>query len=279
MNSTGSPTTDDCREFFTSSYGQNGRQRWRRYPAVLRLLDALYDQRLRLSGALGRCAKWAAGVERQVVLVVGVDAPGRGEELRQVTAELASSRHAVDVTFAPMGQAGKFDNINAVLGGKALSRYDWLLIVDDDITVSSGFLDLLIGEALHRGFKLAQPAHRFLSYASFEVTERHWAAVARRTRFVEIGPVSLFHRDSFADLLPFPSLRWSWGLDVYWAAVARQRGWPIGVIDAVPIRHLRPVGSAYDRAVAIEEGSRFLAARGIALRREDVLTTVELYRR
>jgi hypothetical protein len=271
---------DDCGDFFLSRYGQIDAQLgWRRHRVALRLMDALFDQRLRLSGALRRSAKWAAGVERQSVLVAAVDVPGRGAELRRVAAEVATSRHAVELTFAPMGQAGKFDNINTALIEKSLSSYDWLLIVDDDIALPRGFLDLLIGEAIRRGFKLAQPAHRFLSYATFEITERHWATVARRTGFVECGPVSLFHRDTFSDLIPFPSLRWSWGLDLCWAEVARQRGWPIGVIDVASIRHLRPVASSYDGAAAMEEAIRFLAGRGIAPHRKDVFKSFELYRR
>ena len=36
-----------------------------------------------------------------------------------------------------------------------------------------------------------------------------------------------------------------WGLDVHWAALARERGWPIGVVDATPVGHtLRPAADA-----------------------------------
>ena len=41
----------------------------------------------------------------------------------------------------------------------------------------------------------------------------------RETAFVEIGPVTAFHRDTFATLLPFPDVGMGWGLDVHWAAV------------------------------------------------------------
>lgn len=273
----GPPMADDAGDFFTLRDGQIFRRGWRRHRAALRAMDCLYDQRLRLSGALRRCAKRAAEIARQHVLIAAVDVPGRGAELRRVIDALCASRHAVEVAVAPMGQAGKYENINTALGEKSLARYDWLVVVDDDIAVPGGFLDLLIGEAFWRGFKLAQPAHRFQSFASFEVTERHWATVARQTGFVETGPVSLFHHDTFADLIPFPPLRWSWGLDLCWCDVARQRGWPIGIVDATPIRHLRPVAVAYDPDAAMDEAARFLAARGIAPRR-GVLGTVKAYR-
>jgi hypothetical protein len=50
-----------------------------------------------------------------------------------------------------------------------------------------------------------------------------------------------------------------WGLDVHWAAVAREHGWPIGVVDATPILHTVPVAATYPREVALDEARRFLA--------------------
>jgi hypothetical protein len=53
-----------------------------------------------------------------------------------------------------------------------------------------------------------------------------------------------------------------WGLDVHWAALARERGWRIGVVDAVPVGHaLRPSASEYDRERATAEAREFLAGR------------------
>jgi hypothetical protein len=86
--------------------------------------------------------------------------------------------------------------------------------------------------------------------------------VARETAFVEIGPVTAFHHTVFDTLLPFPPLRSGWGLDAHWSAVAAEHGWPIGVIDATPIRHgLRLIASSYDRSDAIAEARAFLADR------------------
>ena len=86
--------------------------------------------------------------------------------------------------------------------------------------------------------------------------------MARETSFVEIGPVTAFAAVTFPVLLPFPPLRMGWGLDVHWAAVAREHGWRCGVIDAVPIRHrAAPAASAYPREQAVEEARAFLAER------------------
>ena len=77
---------------------------------------------------------------------------------------------------------------------------------------------------------------------------------------VEIGPLTAFHRSVAGDLLPFPPLRMGWGLDLHWGGLALERGWRLGIVDAVPIRHeARVTASGYDRAAAVEELRRFLA--------------------
>ena len=66
-----------------------------------------------------------------------------------------------------------------------------------------------------------------------------------------------------------------WGLDAHWSAVARERGWRIGIVDAVPVGHvLRPIASDYPREEAIEEARTFLADRPY-VRRDEVRTLAE----
>jgi len=262
---TAAPIAED----FSAVGGWIPRTRWRRYWKLLRLLDAAADAR-----------RWWAlrGVRRDLaaappanVLLAAIRVPGREAALDRVLAALAATtRHRVTLAVAEMAPVGKFANINRALAGHDPAGYDWLLIADDDIAVPDGFLDLLLYFAARCDFKLAQPAHRFLSFASFAVTERHWGALVRRSGFVEIGPVTLLHRDTFADLLPFPELRWAWGLDIWWADLARRRGWALGVVDAVPIRHLRPIGTAYDTDAARAEAQAFLARQGVAIGRAEL---------
>ena len=100
----------------------------------------------------------------------------------------------------------------------------------------------------------------------------------RETAFVEIGLVTAFHADTFEALLPFPQLRMGWGLDVHWAAVAREHGWRLGIVDAVPVLHaLAPPGSAYARDEAIAEARAFLDGRPY-LRRDEAQRTLVVHR-
>jgi GT2 family glycosyltransferase len=193
-------------------------------------------------------------------------------------AELLRSRHEVDVVTAPPGERGKFENLNALLAEHPAAGRDWLLVVDDDVALPRGFLDAFLCAAERAGLELAQPAHRLHSHAAWEVTRRRASSTVRETSFVEIGPVTAFHRDVFATLLPFPAeLRMGWGLDVHWAAVARERGWPIGIVDATPIAHTQqPAGSAYGREAAEREAREFLNGRPYV--RRDEVRTVAVHR-
>jgi hypothetical protein len=130
------------------------------------------------------------------------------------------------------------------------------------VPLPRGCLDRLLFLAERFALDLAQPAHRAYSHAAWRVTRRRSVAVARETAFVEIGPVTAFARATFPMLLPFPPLRMGWGLDLHWAALARERGWRCGVLDAVAIGHAAaPAADAYSRAAAVTEARSFLVDR------------------
>jgi hypothetical protein len=178
----------------------------------------------------------------------------------------------VTVRIAHAEGRGKFENLNALIAGQPLDGVDWLLVVDDDVGLPPAFLDIFLHLVEAGELRLAQPAHRLRSHAAWDVTRRRPAADWRETTFVEIGPVTAFHRDTFMTLLPFPDLRMGWGLDLHWSAVAREHGWKIGVVDAVAVAHaLRPAAAGYGRAEAIAEARAFLLDRPY-VRRDEVRT-------
>ena len=205
------------------------------------------------------------------VLVLAVARPQQAPVWAAARAELERSRHQVVVReTAGAPGAGKFQNLNALLGGEQPDA-DWLIVCDDDVVLPPRFLDRFLAGAQRAGLKLAQPAHRLHSHTGWRVTRRRLGATVRETNFVEIGPLTAFHRDTFGVLVPFPDLRMGWGLDVHWAALAAQHGWPIGVVDATPVLHLNPAAESYPRDEAIAEAERFLADRPY-VRRGDVRT-------
>jgi hypothetical protein len=237
--------------------------------AADRVLDA------GLARSAGRLDEIAAAPPARSVAVMSVYRRRPGTPLAAAVAELRGTRHAVRFALGSMEEAlpelttetvavglaaGKLENLNAMLEHAAGA--DWVLVADDDVALPERFLDRFVGIAEHLELALAQPAQSLASFAAWPQTRRRRGSLARRTRFVEIGPVTLFRRDAFEELTPFPPLRFGWGLDLHWAALAEERGWRLGVADAVPVRHEHAaVAASYGSEDAIEEARRFLAAR------------------
>jgi hypothetical protein len=206
--------------------------------------------------------------------VVGVYRPG--SLLAEALPALRSEHHRVRIALGSTGPAdeplrehtvaeglagGKFENLNRVLEATG-DAADWTIAIDDDVRLPRGFLDRLVGVCEAFDLDLAQPAQTLRSHSAWKVTRRRPASLVRQTRFVEIGPVTAFGRTAAAELMPFPDLRYGWGLDLHWAAVAAERGWRLGVVDALPVRHeFGVVAAAYLREDAVEEAARFLAGR------------------
>ena len=258
-------------DYLSGSSGTLGR----RDLLVARVRDAAATVR---DAPLRRRLRAAAAHEppRRRVLVVGVARPEQAGVSARLLRELELSRHHVELRMAPGAPgAGKWANLNAALRAHPPTGADWLLLVDDDIALPRGFLDLFVLAAERAGLRLAQPAHAFASHAAWPVTRRRPGLMARRTRFVEIGPLTALHSSAFPALLPFPELQMGWGLDAYWSAAAAAAGLPLGIVDVTPVRHLRPVASAYPRADALAEAEAFLAGRPYVTRAEagEVLAT------
>jgi len=211
---------------------------------------------------------------RRTVGVVGIYR--EAEPIRSAIAQLRASRHDLTVNVGAMGDipagmasdtgaahltAGKFQNLNVLV--RDLPAVDWLVIIDDDVVLPVGFLDLAIEVCERLDFALAQPAQTRFSNANWMVAKRRLLSVARRTRFVEIGPVTLIRSDAARVLLPFPAdLRWGWGLDFQWAHLMEHAGLRMGVIDAAAVVHAsRKVASTYSWDAAQEEGREYL--RGV----------------
>ena len=124
------------------------------------------------------------------------------------------------------------------------------------------------------GLKLAQPAHRLHSHAAWPVTRRHPRATARETTFVEIGPVTAFHRDCLRRAAALPR----------GPADGLGTGRPLGRRRApstagrsgssTPRRSATPndpAGSGYARDAAEAQARAFLAERPY-VRRDEVRT-------
>jgi hypothetical protein len=259
----------------------------------------------RLRDLADDCAAWlkldplrvAAAARRappRKVHVLGLYTAGGAANMARSVAELRRSRHGLAIALGALGDRdprlasetrlehlagqGKFENLNALLAADPPRDADWVMALDDDAELPRGFLDRFLVCAERFGLQLAQPALRHTSHAAWRVVRRERWSVARRTRLVEIGPVTAFHSSVAGELLPFPALRMGWGLDAHWGGLALERGWRLGVVDATPVRHeLRRQASGYDREAAVAELVDFLRERP-HIDRATALQVVERYR-
>jgi hypothetical protein len=252
---------------------------WRRTKRIAG--ELAFDAIDTLAGTRRAAARLARKTPPRDILVTGVYRPG--SRLAAALPALQSETHNVRLAFGATGgrdelveahtvahdlTGGKFENLNRVLAAAergpaaAAAAADWIVVVDDDVRLPRAFLDRFVALCEAFGLDLAQPAQTLRSHSAWKVTRRRPASLVRETRFVEIGPVTAFSRRAAADLLPFPELRYGWGLDLHWASVAGRRGWRLGVVDAVPVGHeTGVVGTSYPRADAEAEAARFLSDR------------------
>ena len=236
--------------------------------------DALLDLRAAALHTGRRLDAAAATAPIRDVLVLGVYVPDGAITMAHSVRRLEASRHRVRFALGALGRpdpllervtvlsdltAGKLANVNRLAERAHPGDADWVLLLDDDVDLGPGFLDRLLHLAEAFGLQLAQPALRRASHTAWEVTRRR-PALVRETRFVEMGPCTLMTGAVHRALSPFPEAGMGWGVDLHWAAVAQRRGWRVGVVDAVPVRHdTRPTASTYRWQDAIAVAHEFLA--------------------
>ena len=125
-------------------------------------------------------------------------------------------------------------------------EYARIWLPDDDIFASAQTIDRMFDLAARLEFDLCAPAlHERSYYAHFD-TMRNTRCVARRCGFVEIM-APCFSVQALRRLLPTLDLTptgWGWGLDSLWPKLLDYRN--IGMIDAAPVLHTRPVGMFRD---------------------------------
>jgi hypothetical protein len=240
--------------------GETGHVAGIRRTAIRTIGDALLDLRgRRAERELNGLAKTSP---RRRVLGLSLFRP-ESAHIDAAVQELQATRHEVRLELGSTATltGGKFQNLNVLLE-KAEPQFDWLLVFDDDVELPQRFLDRFIAVAEHFDLAIAQPAQTLMSHAAWRVTRRRGNSLVRETRFVEIGPVTLFRKDAAQALTPFPDLKYGWGLDLHWAALAQERGWHLGVVDALPVKHeSAPVGASYRHDDAIAEAQAFLTGK------------------
>ena len=155
---------------------------------------------------------------------------------------------------------------------------DWVLLFDDDAYFRPGDWSSFVAVAEQAGFDICQPSHDQASHFSHPMTRARFFSLARRTDFVEVGPIVLLSPAAARACLPFPAdVVMGWGLDVLWWSLGQQE-LVLGLVDATPIMHTGSVGGAYSRTEETEVLDRYLQRFGVDELKDIITETGETWR-
>ncbi len=238
-----------------------------------------------------------AGTAARRVLAVGIYLADREHLAADIAAELSrSAAWSVDQRWISLGRSSvppalaavtasrtdrpqpKFPLLNGLLRAIDLAPYEAVIVCDDDISLPAGFLDRYLALVEKHDLALAQPARTHDSYIDHRIVEQLDGLDARRTRFVEIGPLFSMRRSAYALLMPFDeSSPMGWGYDFVWPVTMEEAGLRMGIVDATPVAHkLRKPAAHYSLAAELRAMKAFLRTRA-HLSREEAFSIVEAY--
>jgi hypothetical protein len=141
------------------------------------------------------------------------------------------------------------------------TRENWVVVSDDDVVFERGDVAGLVSLVERARLDLAQPA-RSDPGVDHGITMFRRLSRARRTSFVEIGPMFVVGPRWRDRILPLPEARgMGWGLELEWFDLFRE-GCALGIVDAVRVRHDGARGEDYDDAGEIERVHAELEANG-----------------
>ena len=144
-----------------------------------------------------------------------------------------------------------------------------LVVIDDDVEIVQGSLAETLKLLDKHRVALAQPTHSRESHCTFKPLYSVPFLAWRETNFVEIGPIFIISGNFREYCLPFGiDVGMGWGLEEFWHAEAKKRGFKLAAIDRLRMTHLVPVGLNYDKIAARRKGDAMLKGRGIEPKHE-----------
>ncbi|MGE0705111.1 MAG: hypothetical protein AB7F99_03645 [Vicinamibacterales bacterium] len=151
----------------------------------------------------------------------------------------AHDRRVAEVTASVVdGRVPKFMLLNQAIAEIPLDEFEYVLISDDDIHLPERFLDRYLRLVERHDFALAQPARTHDSYIDHAFVEQLDGIQARRTNYVEIGPLFSMRQDAARLILPFDeSSPMGWGYDHVWPRLLGKAGLKLGLVDQTAVAH------------------------------------------
>jgi hypothetical protein len=175
----------------------------------------------------------------------------RDWDLRLVPYQAIPSQEGVDCVVGEVIPGPKWTGLRELLNQwDGWRDYDHVWLPDDDLLVDQGRITQMFQIARTAGLDLFAPAlHDASHFVHFSTMQNH-SFFGRRTGFVEImmpGVQRVRPGRAPADARPERD-RLGMGLDSLWPKRLGYRN--VGIIDAVPVLHTRPVGQMRDLDLA-----------------------------
>ncbi|RVU17531.1 DUF707 domain-containing protein [Methylobacterium oryzihabitans] len=150
--------------------------------------------------------------------------------------------------------------------GSPVFDYDYVAFPDDDIATSWLDLNRIFQFCADYNLLLGQPALSHDSFIAHPILRQQPDKIVRFTNFVEIM-TPFFARSALRRCSgTFHFGESGWGLDTVWPVILGDPKNRIGVIDAVPVRHTRPVATSYDVKAALRDEAMVVRSYGVELR-------------
>ena len=164
--------------------------------------------------------------------------------------DLIVSVYDAEAQFAPVNgvetvikHGGKWDGLYALFAdGDLLSRYEYIWLPDDDIAARKEDINLIFESMRRYNLEVAQPALARDSYFSHFLVMQCPGFALRYSNFVEIMvpcvTVALLRKV----LEDFRESMSGFGMDAIWCRLSDEPRYKAAILDAVVVRHTRPVG-------------------------------------
>lgn len=161
--------------------------------------------------------------------------------------------------YYPCG-ATKYPALHRQLVERAIEwkSYDWIWLPDDDLDANTDSINRLFELCAQYQLPVAQPALTPDSYFSHGITLHNRYFRLRYTNFVEaMGPC--FERAYLERCLPiFAESLSGWGTDHIWSQMVPP-GRRAAILDAVQVRHTRPIGGPIYTAAGVDPSQEMRA--------------------
>lgn len=219
------------------------------------------------------------GLDVKNILVVGVYLTEQPNLIQNIVKELNSAqKYKVEQRWLGLGntlskgrvgsvtvgyttqKTPKFQLINQLISQVNLELFEYVMVADDDIELPGKFIDRFLDALAVTNFSLSQPARTLDSYIDHPIVTQQLGVLGRQTLFVEIGPVTVFHRSCFKLVFPFDlTSPMGWGYENVWAEKLTANNLKLGIIDSLPVRHnLRKPVVNYSWEIADRQRTEFL---------------------